>query len=380
MNMHWLYSSLYYSFAIFWDTFWALALGYALSACVQVFVSREAMARAFGKAGLKEVTLATVLGAASSSCSFAAAAAGKSAFKKGAALVPTLAFMFASTNLVFELGAVIWVLLGPRFVLAEVVGAIVLIALMWSIVSWTLSSRLEEEARRHVETAEGESCHESESEGGEKRGFFQRLALRETWGNIADAFYMDVSMMWKELLMGFLIAGFAMVLIPGEWWQALFLKNGPEPLRVVENAVVGPVIAALTFLCSCANIPLAALLWDHGISFGGVISFIYADLIIVPLLLTYRKYYGAKAATYISVVLFASMVGAGLVVDLLFHGLGLVPEVSHGASGGGMHEMSFGGYNAWLNGVALLVLVALGWLRRSQRKEHTKTKSSCCCH
>jgi uncharacterized membrane protein YraQ (UPF0718 family) len=224
------------------------------------------MTRAFGRSGLREVALATGLGAASSSCSYAAA--GRSAFQKGAALVPMLAFMFASTNLVVELGAVLWLLMGWRFVLAEVVGSFVLIGVMWLLVKLIFPREVEEEVRAHANAVnEGDDCchggkddHEHQAEG---RGKFNRLA---------DAFIMDWQMLWKEILGGFLIAGFLMAVVPPNSWQALFLRDVAEPLRIVENAMVGPLIAIASFVCSVGNIPLASLLWSNGISFGGVIS------------------------------------------------------------------------------------------------------------
>ena len=317
-SLSWLSRSLYESAAMFWDVLWALVLGFGISALLQVFVSKERMTRALGKAGLREVALATALGAASSSCSYAAVAAAKTAFKKGAALVPTLAFMFASTNMVFELGIVLWLLLGWHFVLAEFIGAFVLIGVMWLLVSLTLPRGLEQEAREHAEAGEHAGCgHGDHDHAGHGGGRLQA---------IADAFAMDTGMMGKEMAAGFVIAGFLAVLVSDQAWRALFLTHSGSPaLRLVENAVVGPLIAVLSFVCSIGNIPLASILWSGGISFGGVIAFIYADLIIVPLIVLYGKYYGRRMAAYITLVLFASMVAAGLVVDRLFSALRLVP-------------------------------------------------------
>ena len=351
--------SLYHAAAMLWETFWALVLGFSLSAVMQVFISKEQMSRAFGQAGLREVALATALGAASSSCSYAAVAAAKTAFKKGAALVPVLAFMFASTNLVFELGAVLWLLMGWLFVLAEAIGALVLILVMWLIVKLTLPNGLVDEARAHLEAAEEESCHEHPpSVAAASSGMAgEREYAESKWRHVADAFFMDVSMLWKELLAGFLIAGFAMVLIPSNWWQSLFITQGPAPLRLVENAIVGPLIAVGSFVCSIGNIPLASLLWSSGISFGGVISFIYADLIVIPLLIIYRKYYGTKAAIYITLVLFTSMVIAGIIVDLGFDALGLIPHGPRPPSPVAMASFSLN-YTTWLDFMAIAIS---GW-------------------
>jgi uncharacterized membrane protein YraQ (UPF0718 family) len=295
-------------------------------------------------------------------------AAAKTAVKKVAALVPVLAFMFASTNLVFELGAVLWLLMGWLFVLAEVIGAFVLIGVMWLIVRFTLPKSLEEEARHHVESAEAsaschsDSDHEHEQEIGEGK-----------WRSVASAFAMDVSMLWKELIAGFLIAGFLSALVPETWWRTLFLSGGPDWLRLIENAIVGPIIAIASFVCSIGNIPLASILWSSGISFGGVISFIYADLIVIPLILIYGKYYGLRAASYIVTVLFVSMVLAGIVVDLIFSALHLIPSGARPANPVS-HAMIAWNYTSWLDLVALIIgglflfLYLLG--RRSHRHSH----------
>ncbi len=339
---------------MFWEVLWALVLGFVLSAVLQVFVSKERMTREFGSTSFRSVALATLFGGASSSCSYAAVAAARTAFKKGAALVPTLAFMFASTNLVLELGIVLWLLMGWRFVLAEFVGAFVLIGVMWLLVRLTLPPGLEGEARAHPE-AEGGHHHDHE-------GSSSRLS------RVADAFAMDWSMLWKEMLIGFTIAGFLAVLVPNPIWRALFLTgSGSAPLRLVENVIVGPIIAVLSFVCSIGNIPLASILWSGGISFGGVVSFIYADLIVVPLIIIYGKYYGRRAATYITLVLFASMVVAGLVVDGLFSVLHLVPTGLRPASAIS-HARFAWNYTTWLDIAAILVAAFLAMVHfRGQR-------------
>jgi len=366
-KMDWLWHSLYCAAVMLWETVWALVLGFTMSAFVQVFCRREQVAKHLGRAGLREVALATFLGAASSSCSFAAAATGKTFFKKGAALVPVLAFMFASTNLVFELGLLLWLLLGWAFLLAEVVGAFILIAVMWLLVRLTLPKGLAEAARANT-AEEAKSCcggcHAPEMEIADEP-FLQKIRRRENWARVADAFFMDAGMLWKEMLVGFLAAGFLMVLVPAEWWGKLFITHETSWVRLVENAIVGPLIGAASFACSCGNIPLASVLWAGGISFGGVIAFIYADLIIIPLILIYRKYYGAKAALYITGILFASMVSAGIIVELLFAALGLIPEV-HPASTVA-HGTFHWNYTAWLNLAALLLIGWFIWTQRNRR-------------
>jgi hypothetical protein len=343
---------------MFWETLWALVLGFGVSAALQVFVSKERMTRLLGRAGLREMLLATGFGAASSSCSYAAVAAGRSAFQKGAALVPALAFMFASTNLVGELAAMIWVLMGWQFVVAEVVGAFVLIGLMWLLASKILSHRIEEQARMHAENAvavTGHCCGPGEN------GLGETSAL----ARMANAFVMDWQMIWKELVAGFLVAGFLSALVPASWWKAFFIETGPAWFRLIENAAVGPIIGMLSWVCSCANIPLASLLWANGISFGGVISFIYADLLVIPLILIYRKYFGGRATFYIVVIFYVSMVAAGVTVDLIFAAAGLIPQGARPASP--IEHATFRwNYTTWLDFVAIAVAIWFFFLKRRQ--------------
>jgi uncharacterized protein len=369
--MNWLWQSLYAAAAMLWETLWALVLGFGLSAFVQVFFRKEQIARHFGRSGLREVALATALGAASSSCSYAATATAKTFFKKGAGLVPTLAFMFASTNLVLELGFILWLLLGWIFLLAEVVGAFILIAVMWLLVKLTLPGGLEETARSHMGDDEKPCGHSRGHEMEVKEeSFKEKIRRRENWAQVADAFFMDAAMLWKEIVVGFLIAGFLMVLVPENWWGKLFITHETGFGRMVENAIVGPLIAVASFVCSIGNIPLASLLWSDGISFGGVISFIYADLIIIPLILIYRKYYGAKAALYITTVLFISMVSAGIIVDLLFAALGLIPGVRPPSV---IAQASFQwNYTTWLDSAAISLGGWFVWIhfRRTRAGEN----------
>jgi uncharacterized membrane protein YraQ (UPF0718 family) len=359
--MNWLWQSLYHAAAMLWETLWALVLGFSLSAFLQVFFRNEQVTKQFGRAGLREVALATFFGAVSSSCSYAAAATAKTAFKKGAALVPTLAFMFASTNLVLELGFILWLLLGWTFLLAEVIGAFVLIGMMWLLVKLTLPKGLVDTARAQADSEEKSCCHSQGMSMEETdEPFREKFRKPESWAGVANAFIMDISMMWKEILIGFLIAGFLMVLVPDSWWKNLFITQGSSPVRLVENAIVGPLIAVASFVCSIGNIPLASLLWSDGISFGGVISFIYADLVIIPLILIYRKYYGTKAALYITAVLFVSMVSAGIVVDLFFRAFGLIPTVRPPSA---IAQASFQwNYTTWLDFAAILLSGWFVWI------------------
>jgi hypothetical protein len=359
--MNWLWMSLYHALAMLWATFWALVLGFSISAALQVFVSKERMNRAFGKTNLKSIATATGFGAASSSWSYAAAAAGRSAIQQGAAIIPALAFMFASTNLVIELGVVLWILMGWRFVLAEFVGAFVLIALVGLMVRFFMPERVRDEMRKNAEKKRGGSdcCHGEHDH-------------ENKWNAMANAFVMDWMMLWKELLAGFLIAGFIATLVPHSWWSALFLQNGSGALRLIENALVGPIIAIASFVCSVGNIPLASHLWSNGISFGGVISFIYADLLVIPLIIIYAKYYGARASTYITAIFYVAAVVAGLVVDLLFNVCGLLPTGPRPPSAV-QHAMISWNYTSWLDIVAVIaggILLILYLGNRGSGKVH----------
>jgi len=312
-----------HAFQMFWEVWWALVLGFALSGIVQAWIPRRRLERALGGRGLREVTIATGLGAASSSCSYAAIAIAKSLFAKGASLVSAMTFQFASTNLVFELGLVLWLFLGWQFTLAEFVGGIVLILFMWLALDRFVSRGREEEARLHAEVAETGHIHHSA--GTERLTLRQKLFSLQAWSDVAHNFRGDWEMLWKEILAGFVIAGYVSTL-PMGFFNGLFLTNAWAPLRIAENVIVGPIVAALAFVCSIGNIPLAAVLWSGGISFSGVIAFIYADLIIVPIINAYRKYYGGRFAALLVALMFGTMAAAALVVDGLFSVLGLVPS------------------------------------------------------
>src|SRR5438094_6782962 len=370
--MHWLSLGLYHALAMLWATFWALVLGFTISGVLQVFVSKEQISRAFGQTNLKSVSFATGLGAASSSYSYAAVAAARSAMQQGAALIPGLAFMFASTNLVIELGAVLWVLIGWQFVFAEVLGAVMLILIMWLLIRLLLPKTLEAQIRQRAanQTHENGHCHHEHppSPGFGAPGEHEHelaavsSSIREheekKWTRVAHAFVRDWSMLWKEILGGFLIAGFLAALVPHDWWEGLFLQTGPPVVRLIENALVGPIIAMISFVCSVGNIPLASLLWSHGISFGGVISFIYADLLVIPILLIYAKYYGVRAAAWITGIFYVATVLAGISVDLVFTAFGLIPQGSRPPSAI-EHAHIIWNYTSWLD---LIALIFAAWL------------------
>src|SRR3954462_8080601 len=337
-----------------YEVWWALVLGFAISAIVQAWVPRERIERRLAGSGAKPVSLATALGAASSSCSYAAIAIGRSLFAKGASAAVMLAFQFASTNLVWELGLVLWVLIGWQFALAEYVGGIVLIALMALVLRLFVSPKLEEAARRNAQNAEVGHVHGSTTV---TLPWGERLRSRAAWSDVAMNFRGDWAMLWKEITLGFLLAGF-IAQLGDDFFNGLFITDGPSWLQTIENVIIGPVIAVLSFVCSVGNVPLAAVLWSGGISFAGVIAFIFADLIILPIIAIYRKYYGRRYTVRIVGLMFVTMAGAALIVDGLFSVSGLIPhgrptrtEVMGGSIGLD--------YKAPLNVVALLAFAAL---------------------
>ena len=305
-----------------WAVWWALVLGFAISAIVQAWVPRERIQQALGGGGFRPIAVATALGAASSSCSYAAIAIAKSLFQKGASAASALAFQFASTNLVVELGAVIWVLLGWQFTLAEFVGGLVLIGVMSLLLRLFVSKRLEVQARSHAQQADSGHQHHS---AGASLSLRERLISASAWSDVAHNFRNDWSMVYREILLGFFLAGF-IGLLPNSFFNSLFLTDAPAPVRLLENVIVGPIVAILSFVCSVGNIPLAAVLWSGGIGFGGVIAFIFADLLVLPIVAIYRKYYGTRFALRIVALMFVTIILAALAVDGLFSAAGLIPQ------------------------------------------------------
>jgi uncharacterized membrane protein YraQ (UPF0718 family)/YHS domain-containing protein len=336
-----------------YEVWWALVLGFAISAVVQAWVPRAGIERALAGEGAAPLARATMLGAASSSCSYAAVAIAKSLFQKGASAASALAFQFASTNLVWELGLVLWVLLGWRFTLAEFAGGIVLIVLMSLLLRLFVSRRLEEEARAHAMSADaGHEHHSSESALPWRR----RLMSPDAWSDVAHNFRGDWQMLWKEIAIGFLLAGY-LGLVPNRIFNAAFVHDAPAPLRLLENVVLGPLVAVASFVCSVGNVPLAAVLWSGGISFAGVIAFIFADLIVLPIVAIYRKIYGTQFAVRIVALMFVTMAAAALVIDGIFSAAGLIPQGRPTRSG---VFMSIGlDYRLVLNIVAATVFAAL---------------------
>jgi uncharacterized protein len=341
-----------------WEVWWALVLGFAISAIVQAWVPKARIQRALGGEGARPTARATVLGAASSSCSYAAVAIAKSLFAKGASAVSALAFQFSSTNLVWELGLVLWVLIGWQFTVAEYVGGIVMIVLMSVSLRMFVSPRLERQARAHAQRAD--SGHEHHSSAERSFTWRERIRSRDSWIDVAGNFRGDWLMLWKEITAGFLLAGF-IAQLPNSFFEALFVRHAPDPIPAVESAIVGPVIAVLSFVCSVGNVPLAAVLWSGGIGFAGVLAFIFADLIVLPIVAIYIKYYGTAFALRLTALMFVTMVLAALLVAGAFDLLGLVPSGPRPTRAG-----IFGGihvdYKLALNVVAAAIFVAMFWL------------------
>jgi uncharacterized membrane protein YraQ (UPF0718 family) len=340
-----------------YQVWWALVLGFAISAVVQAWVPRQRVEAALSGSGFAPICRATGLGAASSSCSYAAIAIAKSLFQKGASAATTLAFQFASTNLVWELGLVLWVLIGWQFTLAEFVGGLVLIGLMTTLLRFFVSPRLEERARSHAREAPARHVHHAA--GVEGMDWRQRLTSLEAWTEVAHNFRGDWEMLWKEIGIGFLLAGF-IALLGDDFFNGLFVTDAPGAIRTLENVIAGPIIAVLSFVCSIGNVPLAAVLWSGGISFGGVMAFIFADLIVLPIVVAYRKYYGTEFALRITALMFVTMVLAALIVDGLFSLVGLIPSARPArADVFGSVQLD---YKLVLNVVGLAVFASLTYL------------------
>jgi uncharacterized protein len=352
-----------------YEVWWALVLGFAISGVVQAWVPRERIEATLAGDGARPVAWATGLGAASSSCSYAAIAIAKSLFQKGASAAAALAFQFASTNLVWELGLVLWVLIGWQFTLAEYLGGLVMIVLMTVLLRAFVSPRLEELARRHAQEADAGHQHDHGGVDARAQAWRERLTSRASWTEVAQNFSGDWRMLWKEISVGFLLAGF-IGLLGNDFFNGLFISDAPGWLNTLENVIVGPIIAVLSFVCSIGNVPLAAVLWSGGISFAGVLAFIFADLIVLPIIAIYRKYYGWSFTIRIVALMLLTMVLAALAIDGLFSVVGLIPTTRPN------RDEVFGSveldYKLVLNVIGLAVFVALSWLARSGESHHAE--------
>ena len=348
------------SFFMFWEVLWPLALGFLLSGIVQTVVSKRAVVSALGRPDFKGFVLACGFGAASSSCSYAAVAVARALFRRGASFVNAIIFEFASTNLVFELGLVLLILLGWQFVAAEFAGGLLMAAILWIIFKLTLRQRMVDKALRQAEQGIVASTMEGHGEMDmsiTEGPFVGRLFSARAFTAISHYFYMDVYSLYFDLGLGFLIAGALAAWVPNTWWQALFLTNHPT-LNEFWGPLIGPVISMLSFVCSVGNVPLAVVLWNGGISFGGVISFIFADLIILPIINIYRKYYGGRMSLYLLAVSYIAMALAGFLIGGSFQVLGLAPTNHHVAI---FETRPTWNYTSFLDIAFLLLMAVMGW-------------------
>jgi uncharacterized membrane protein YraQ (UPF0718 family) len=347
----------------FWKAGWAFVLGYTVSGMIQAFVPKARLTRHMGDQGPKSVSLATAFGAASSSCSFAALAAARSLVLKGAHFVAAVAFMFASTNLVIELGVLILIFLGWQFLAAEIVGGLVLIAISTTLIRLTYPKSWMQAAREKVERdTPGED---------EDFDWKERIRSRYGWHLVGHKFVSDWKMVWEEIVIGFTVAGFVAVLVPASFWGAIFLMDAgdsvPQWLIVLENAAVAPFVAAATFIGSMGNIPLATVLNANGVLFAGIMGFIYSDLMVPPLVAINAKYYGWRVALYIAAVMWVSIVLTAILLHGLFALVGIIPESSRAVEEVSRFAID---YTFWLNLAMVSVAVLMVWLHLQHVREH----------
>jgi uncharacterized membrane protein YraQ (UPF0718 family)/YHS domain-containing protein len=360
------------AFFMFWETLWALVLGFGLSGAVQAFVSKEEMQRVLGDRRPGSIARASLFGMVSSSCSYAASAMAKSLFQKGADFIAAMVFMFASTNLVIELGVVLVILMGWQFAAAEFVGGPIMIVLLAGLGGLVLRGALVARARERLQqgVVGGHDHHamvgvsEERQEELERAPWREKLTSKAAWSDAASYTMADITMLRKELVIGYTVAGFLAVLVPTRVWSDVFI-TGHGFWTSLENVLVGPVIAFISFVCSIGNVPMAAALWHGGISFGGVIAFIFADLIALPLVLIYRKYYGTALTIRLVATFYAVMAGAGLAVEGLFALTGGIPKSRPEQIVDTHFEWN---YTTVLNIVFLAVFAVLYWLHRNRER------------
>jgi uncharacterized protein len=314
------------SFLMGWEILWPLVLGFALSGVVQAVVTKGEMSRLLPDSSARTILIASGLGAASSSCSYVAIALARSLFRKGADFIAAMAFEFASTNLVLELGIILWVLMGWQFALAEFIGGPIMIVLLVLLLRRAMTPALLAEARAQAERGiagrmEGHAAMDMSLSGG---SILSRAISQRGFTAVSHFYVMDWASIWIEIVGGLLVAGALAAWVPQAFWTSLFISDDPVWSKVV-GPLIGPIVAVISFVCSVGNVPLAAVLWSGGISFGGVVAFLFADLIVLPIVNIYRKYYGLRVAMLLFVLFYAAMAGAGYVVEFVFGVLGLVP-------------------------------------------------------
>jgi uncharacterized protein len=341
-----------------WEITWALILGFTLSAIVQAVVRRETVVRMLGDDRPRTLAVAAGLGMASSSCSYAAVALARSLFRKGASFTAAMAFEIASTNLVIELGVILALLMGWQFTLAEFTGGPLMIVLMAVLFRLFLRDRVLRAAREQADrglagSMEGHAAMDMSVAG--EGSFASRLFSRDGYTAVANVFVMEWAAIIRDLIVGLFVAGAIAAWVPDGFWRAFFFTGHPLAADI-WGPLVGPVVAIASFVCSIGNVPLAVVLWHGGISFGGVVSFIFADLLIAPILNIYRKYYGGRMALFLLGTFYAAMAGAGYVIELVFGGLGLVP---HGTRASLPDQGVSWNYTTWLNIAFLLLAAAL---------------------
>jgi len=357
---HALFSALSMAFAMGWEILWPLILGFALSGVVQAVVTKGEMSRLLPNSSPRSIVIASALGAASSSCSYAAVALARSIFRKGADFIAAMAFQFASTNLVIELGIIVAVLIGWQFVAAEFAGGLIMVALLTVMLRGVMTRQRITEAKRQADRGlvgrmEGHAAMDM-SVGGEG-SILARITSPKGFTAVSHFFVMDWAMIWIDIALGLLIAGALAVWVPKEFWQAFFLSADPVGSKIV-GPLIGPIVAIVSFVCSVGNVPLAAVLWNGGISFGGVIAFLFADLIVLPILDIYRRYYGLRIALLLLGVSYAAMAGAAYILELVFGVAGLVPPQRSAQIVEARLTCS---YTTWLNIVFLGLAALLVW-------------------
>jgi uncharacterized membrane protein YraQ (UPF0718 family) len=341
-----------------WEITWALILGFGLSAIIQALVSKATITRLLGDDRPRTLALATGFGAASSSCSYAAVALARSLFRKGASFTAAMAFEIASTNLVIELGVILALLMGWQFTLAEFVGGPIMIVLIAVLFRLLLRERLLGKARAQADRGlaglmEGHAAMDMSVQG--QGSFARRLFSRPGYTAVAHVFGMEWAAIIKDLVIGLFAAGAIAAWVPDRFWRVFFIAGHPLAAKI-WGPLIGPLVAIISFVCSIGNVPLAVVLWKGGISFGGVVAFIFADLIIAPILNIYRKYYGARMAWFLLGTFYTTMVAAGYVVELLFGGLGLIPSPARATI---PDQGVSWDYTSWLNIVFLIAAAVL---------------------
>ena len=343
-----------------WEILWALIFGFVLSAVVQAVVRRSTIVKRLGDDRPRTLLIATGFGIASSSCSYAAVALARALFKKGASFTAAMAFEIASTNLVVELGVILAVLIGWQFTLAEFVGGPIMIVLIAVVFRLFLRQRLIEDARIQSDrglagSMEGHAAMDMTIS--EEGSLWHRFRSRQAMTSVSHIFIMEWAAVIRDIVLGLLIAGAVAAWVPDSFWHHFFAVDHPL-LSKIWGPLIGPIVSLMSFVCSIGNVPLAGVLWNAGISFGGVISFLFADLIILPILVIYKKYYGTRMMLFILASFYATMVAAGYIVEILFSLLGLVPTERNAKVGEVALQWN---YTTVLNIVALILAAVLSY-------------------